>query len=354
MWPTNLPSTWNGTSLAAGPKPRAERLLEEDPSSSTKRRPKGGPEQGDAKKLKTNPKPADAWTESTHRKFVETIYDIGVTNASPAVILENMTEHHQAVTSERVKSHLQKYRKNRTKSKQEFIDEYNSWIQKALTVGAAGSSELASPLAIVNMMGTGKMQGGDLAAFLSYSAMFDENCELYGQSDIPRIRSSEFTNYVRGTHVPFPALTEEERKSPLGISISHVISLFYSMTQLLMQERQTRYSENPHEGIDSSGDRSLVERGGDGERKQAARRKGDDNGSYEDPAFGGVPREVSQQDNFHPTIQGERSRLDSFRVDSPFMYNSETYASLPAAASRQKKDYNGSPYEDEPLRRLPK
>jgi SHAQKYF class myb-like DNA-binding protein len=306
--------------------------------------------QSPAKRSKTNSRP-DAWTESAHRQFVETIYDVGVKNASPAVILENMTEHHQAVTNERVKSHLQKYRNNRNKSKQEFVDEYNSWMQKALTVGAAGSSELASPSAIVHMMGTGKLQGGDLAAFLSYSAMFDENCELHGQSDIPQIRSSEFTNYMRGAQVPFPVLTEEERKSPLGISISHVVSLFNSMTQCIMQERQTRDSENPQEGEDSIGDRSLVEEAGDGEKKQAARRKGDDNVSYEDPTCGDVPQGVSQQNtyNFAPSMQGERPRHDSFRVDSSFVHNSETYASLPAATSRQKKDSNRPPYEDEPL-----
>ena len=44
-----------------------------------------------------------------------------------------------SLTSERVKSHLQKYRKNKEKSKEEFLQDYDSFMRKAVTVGSAGS-----------------------------------------------------------------------------------------------------------------------------------------------------------------------------------------------------------------------
>lgn len=196
---------------------------------------------GDSKRSKTNDDTRmEAWPEATHRLFVETIYDIGVKNASPSVILESMTANHNAVTSERVKSHLQKYRNNRKKSKQEFLAEYDSWMQKALTVGAASTNELVSPRTIVSMVGSDGLLGGELAAFLAYTAMFEESCEINGHPQPAEVRTGELPKYLTGARVPFPILSEEERKSPLGISISHVISLFYSMTTFLMQEREMK------------------------------------------------------------------------------------------------------------------
>ena len=59
--------------------------------------------------------------ESTHRMFVAAIYKAGIKHASPSVIMENMTLSHKAITSERVKSHLQKYRNNEKNRKR------NSW-----------------------------------------------------------------------------------------------------------------------------------------------------------------------------------------------------------------------------------
>lgn len=217
-----------------------------------------------------------AWSEETHRAFVEAIYGVGVKQASPAVILEHMTEIDPAVTSERVKSRLQKYRNNKAKSKAEFMAEYDSWMQKALTVGAVGGggsnramSRLASPSAIAEMMGLQSLLGGDVAAFLSYSVLADESDTSLAASggdsptDVIRSGSEEYAKYFTGARIPFPVLTEDERKSPLGVSISHVISLFYSMTQCVMKERQTR-EENassrmgPKEEMDGCGTSPFV------------------------------------------------------------------------------------------------
>ena len=103
----------------------------------------------------------ELWTEEMHRNFVMAIYDTGVAQSSPSVILENMDQHPtdgtaaaaaaSSLTSERVKSHLQKYRKNKDKSKEEFLKEYDSFLRKAVTVG--GASGIMPPAAMIEMVG---------------------------------------------------------------------------------------------------------------------------------------------------------------------------------------------------------
>lgn len=49
------------------------------------------------------------WPDELHRDFVSAVFDVGLKHSSPSTILEHMPKHPQ-ITSERVKSHLQKYR----------------------------------------------------------------------------------------------------------------------------------------------------------------------------------------------------------------------------------------------------
>jgi len=283
-----------------------------------------------------------------HRQFVDAIYEIGVSHAAPSVIIENMSlapaapeqqqqQQHESPSSagtttttgtsksknklsERVKSHLQKYRKNKEKSKQEFLLEYDAWMQKALTVvggvsAAARTSLVSTPAAVIEMVGettatttatAGSMKaakvdgddstnkphvvlGGALPAFLTYSVMLEEEHKhllrqrgavgvssvaaqpVSGQqqyqqqqqlqqnlpsataaamatnpSAFPMARTgttpsvflpADYSQYFSGSRLPIPALTEEERKSSLGVSISHVVGLFHSVTHYLLKER---------------------------------------------------------------------------------------------------------------------
>jgi hypothetical protein len=254
------------------------------------------------------------FTEGCHRRLVEAIFEIGMSHASPAVIMEHMifpttdwlddSGHRiesliDQVTSERVKSHLQKYRKNKHKSKEEFMREYDRWTQKALTVvggisAAARTNLVTAPTAVLHMMGHGaggaedasssksstaeqshRLLGGDLPAYLTFSVMLEEeHCRiLREEGGIPTAatlqrRSShstdssnaraaadgsgmiatqqtatlpsarEYAQSLSGARVLLPILSEEERQSSLGISISHVVGLFYSMSHALMKERK--------------------------------------------------------------------------------------------------------------------
>ena len=218
------------------------------------------------------------WNEQLHRAFVGAVFETGLKHASPSVIMEQMTLSMASITSERVKSHLQKYRNNKEKNKAQFMEEYDSFLQKALTVGNAGgklnrpngggSTSFLTPDALVQMLGAESIIGGDLPALLTYAVMHDEGLPephqppsgssailsypslALGTNNPPnlsidaiRTGSQEFTSYMSkqdGTKIPFPVLSEEERRSPLGVSIGHVMALFCSLTQQIVAERSKR------------------------------------------------------------------------------------------------------------------
>ena len=48
---------------------------------------------------------------------------------------------------------------------------------------------------------------------------------------------SEYIQDFEGTGIPFPELSEEEKQTSLGVSLTFVMGLFLSMTQHLMSER---------------------------------------------------------------------------------------------------------------------
>jgi SHAQKYF class myb-like DNA-binding protein len=90
------------------------------------------------------------WPEELHRDFVSAIFDVGLKHSSPSALLEHMPEHDQ-ITSERVKSHLQKYRLHRAKSKKEFMSCYeaslNNYQATGIKAQSLGSGEVAAHLA---------------------------------------------------------------------------------------------------------------------------------------------------------------------------------------------------------------
>lgn len=184
----------------------------------------------------------EEWDEETHKLFAEAVYDIGLRNSSPAVILENMVQQPNMISSERVKSKLQKYRNQPEKSKQGFMDDYSSFIRKAKAIETAGGGGSAAPGALLEMMGSSKLYGGDVAAFLSYAVMKEREIKL--GSGPPALSTAvlkkdalEYVENFSGTGISFPQLTEEEKGTSLGISMTFIMGLFLSMTQHIMKER---------------------------------------------------------------------------------------------------------------------
>lgn len=192
----------------------------------------------------------DDWSEDLHSKFVDAIFEIGLRNASPAIILENMTQKPESITSERVKSKLQKYRNNKDKSKQEFLDEYMAFLHRAKAIECTGGASRGASAAssLLEMMGSKKLLGGDAAAFLSYAVMkegevkSDDSEGPVLSNELVRNGSLDYVENFAGAVVPFPELTDAEKKSSLGVSMTFVMGLFLSMTQHLKSERATQES----------------------------------------------------------------------------------------------------------------
>jgi len=215
------------------------------------------------------------WTRKIHRDFVGAIFQVGIMHASPAIILENMSMRHKALTSERVKSHLQKFRNSKSKSTKDFMKEYDAWMHKAMAVGAAAAAggaetRLAAPgRALVEMVGSdNNMRGGDMPAYLTYSVLAEQESasdnasspHAMAQKLVDQVLSAgairqgsqKIAHTFSGIEIPLPALTEAERDSPLGIWFGHTISLLYSMTHHLIQQRlegAERRAETEKDGV---------------------------------------------------------------------------------------------------------
>ncbi|CAK9028058.1 Two-component response regulator ARR12, partial [Durusdinium trenchii] len=78
-------------------------------------------------KSQTGKKKRFTWSDELHRQFMATIFDIGLSMAKPKSILERMTTIAQTpteLTTEHIKSHLQKYRFNSKKTKELFMAQF--------------------------------------------------------------------------------------------------------------------------------------------------------------------------------------------------------------------------------------
>jgi SHAQKYF class myb-like DNA-binding protein len=177
------------------------------------------------------------WPEELHRDFVSAIFDVGLKHSSPSTVLEHMPQHEQ-ITTERIKSHLQKYRMHRQKSKKEFMTSYAATLQKLNTEGTQGMTTLA---------------GGEVAAHLTHSAMTQPDPENNADDDsTPNApqnsqgkRSSSSTSQEAQSETQeilvLPRLTETEKQSPIGASLGYLLGLFFSLK--LQLDRQREYKQ---------------------------------------------------------------------------------------------------------------
>ena len=218
----------------------------------------------------------DLWDEELHSHFVSSIFEVGLKNSSPAIILENMAQKVETITSERVKSKLQKYRsnKNKDKSKAEFMTAYRDFLDRIKSIQAdskpltgihqqqqgiidsSSSDPILSQLMedIANRTCSNKhlLSGGDVAGYLTYSVM-KENSQMKNvgsqasfngtainavlPTNVLRKGSKEYVEKFSGSAIQFPVLTEVEKKSSLGIAMTFIAGLFLTMSQHLTRER---------------------------------------------------------------------------------------------------------------------
>jgi SHAQKYF class myb-like DNA-binding protein len=164
------------------------------------------------------------WPEDLHRDFVSAIFDVGLKHSSPSAIIEHMSSHPD-ITTERIKSHLQKYRLHRSKSKQEFMSSYEASLVKFKAKGIAGVKSLAN---------------GDAAAHLTYTATTDPRKVVSTpENQQPKSDESQPVMYEPQVNeaLMLPQLSEAEKHSPIGASMGFLMGLFFSLKQQLAKQR---------------------------------------------------------------------------------------------------------------------
>lgn len=178
------------------------------------------------------------WPEDLHRDFVSAIFDVGLKHSSPVTIMEHMPKHEQ-ITTERIKSHLQKYRLHRVKSKKEFISSYEASLrtlqqsQSMVSGGAEVAAHLTAATLIHNKAtaGTGSKEdatNSPLATILSADHNQNQKQE--------RLHQSQNTSDDNDS-LMLPQLTEEEKASPIGAAMGYLMGLFFSLKQQLIIQR---------------------------------------------------------------------------------------------------------------------
>ncbi|KAL3791602.1 hypothetical protein HJC23_012192 [Cyclotella cryptica] len=184
------------------------------------------------------------WPDELHRDFVAAVFDVGLKHSSPSSIMEHM-KLNADVTSERVKSHLQKYRLNRQKSRNEFMASYDSALEGFQKHPHDFDEE-----------GDHSFSCGEVAALLTHSIQMEGKAEANAKNntvvaDPPPTQgasnpgtSAQDPDGVSTLHLPL--LTEEERESPLGQSFGYLVGMFQTLTLELEMKRQQQEHSNPH------------------------------------------------------------------------------------------------------------
>ena len=112
-------------------------------SSSTGGGSGGGGGAGSSKDTKDASRRRFVWSVPLHQDFVAAVFDVGLKCASPKLLLEMMPVV-DGLTSEHIKSHLQKYRLHRQRSREEFLKSYNYLTDLDGGKGLGGGSAAAT------------------------------------------------------------------------------------------------------------------------------------------------------------------------------------------------------------------
>ena len=246
------------TAAAAAPVPstrsRSKRSLDKgSEKSNSKNRKKAANADGRWSKRFT-------WPEDLHRDFVSAIFDVGLKHSSPSAILEHMPSHEQ-ITSERIKSHLQKYRLHRNKSKKEFMSSYKASLAKFQASGVGddvkslasgevaahlthssigdGTANTSQPGSDGNNNTPGKSSNTSSAADATTSSQQGGTTTRQQQQSSTKSPETTKNTPPPGTLV-LPQLTEDEKASHIGTSLGYLMGLFFSLRQQLLAQRAAK------------------------------------------------------------------------------------------------------------------
>ncbi|KAG7370311.1 hypothetical protein IV203_028057 [Nitzschia inconspicua] len=201
--------------------------------------------------------------DELHRLIVSAIFDVGIQIASPSKITEQMhlLSRYPDLKTENVKSHLQRYRKAQTASKESFLEEYDRFLERLKVVhdhntipGAFGMIDLQQVL------------GGRAAALMIHSVMGESASQLDEpfitnnkhssstaqkkpkESDVITPPTANIHDYtfvhiqsptsgINVTKFPVPTLTLQEMQTPVGKSFLQLFQLLKNMERFLLQKR---------------------------------------------------------------------------------------------------------------------
>lgn len=199
-------------------------------------------------------------TVEQHRALVHAIYENGLSDSSPMLIWENMSEKIKAaypeLNIEKLKSKLQKYRKNKVKYEEEFMSEYDTTLKELFEQDTPKSGGESHPLSsggpdiadLTHSILTQK-DADDTTNFMGYTFPFlsKEKARnvLHGGSSRPSasLPMSDNGNQGSGSTMTVPVLTQAEINSPIGKSFDFFFALFESLKcELHAQREQQRLS----------------------------------------------------------------------------------------------------------------
>eukprot|EP00531_Pseudo-nitzschia_arenysensis_P014779 CAMPEP_0116134620 /NCGR_PEP_ID=MMETSP0329-20121206/10749_1 /TAXON_ID=697910 /ORGANISM="Pseudo-nitzschia arenysensis, Strain B593" /LENGTH=624 /DNA_ID=CAMNT_0003629355 /DNA_START=756 /DNA_END=2630 /DNA_ORIENTATION=+ len=177
------------------------------------------------------------WPEDLHRDFVSAIFDVGLKHSSPSTIMEHMPKHEQ-INTERIKSHLQKYRLHRVKSKKEFISSYEASLRNfqqnqngSSSNLVSGAGEVAAHLTATTIgvkSNTGAKEGPASNALAAVAS---------AEANQKQIHSSQNGGGDNNESLMLPQLSEAEKASPIGAAMGYLMGLFFSLKQQLIIQR---------------------------------------------------------------------------------------------------------------------
>ena len=146
------------------------------------------------------------------------------------------------ITSERVKSHLQKYRMNQQKSRAEFMESYDACLDEYRNVHSQHHDKMLRqepPKAC-----------GMNAAFLTHTAILHDNNVIDTSRRSRSLTMDASSNLDRAGILTLPLLTTDEKDGPIGQGFGYLVGLHQALSQQLEETRKR------HQDMSSFNDQS--------------------------------------------------------------------------------------------------
>jgi hypothetical protein len=155
------------------------------------------------------------------------------------------------ITTERIKSHLQKYRMHRVKSKKEFISSYETSLRNFQARGgingvkSISSGEVAAHITFTSLNDPNKTSTSSVCGSTKGAKPAPAEAPSNSSAESPKEGPAAGSNStVASDALMLPQLTEAEKQSPIGAAMGYLMGLFFSLKQQLMIQRAMEAGAN--------------------------------------------------------------------------------------------------------------